>query len=162
MTGLNNRNYIESKIKAISNTKQLGILSLDLNGLKINNDYLGHDRGDYLLKSLAKEIKATFKDVAKKDIGRIGGDEFIIMMYDTDEALLKKKKHALMEACKKDRIEDTISVSIGSSYDANGTINIYALIQEADANMYAMKDQTSNAYKNQLIEYIKLKDRFIR
>lgn len=44
MTGLNNRNYIENKLNKIENEKDLGIISLDLNGLKVNNDYLGHER----------------------------------------------------------------------------------------------------------------------
>ena len=162
MTGLNNRNYIENKIKLMNDTKQLGILSLDLNGLKINNDYLGHERGDFLLKSLANIIKATFKDISKKDIGRIGGDEFIIIMYETDKLTLKKKIDELLKACNKKSIEDTISVSIGSAYDLEGTMNIYTLIQHADKNMYEMKEKTSKAYKEELMEYIKLSNRYIR
>lgn len=79
MTGLHNRNYIEYIFSKIKNTSDIGIISLDLNGLKINNDYLGHERGDYLLKSLADRVKKVMFEVKDKDIARIGGDEFLVI-----------------------------------------------------------------------------------
>lgn len=57
MTGLNNRNFIEELLDDIKDANGIGVTSLDLNGLKINNDYLGHERGDFLLKSLSTIIK---------------------------------------------------------------------------------------------------------
>lgn len=162
MTGLNNRNYIENKLSAIHHTKNVGVISLDLNGLKINNDYLGHERGDYLLKSIANIMKQVFKDIPNKDIARIGGDEFIMIAYDTDLEFLENKKRELLESCEHEDIEQTISVSVGLSYDENGTKNIYNLISRADARMYEMKAKISQAYRDKMIEYIKMQDKFIR
>jgi len=162
MTGLNNRNYIENKLKMIENTKHVGVLSLDLNGLKINNDYLGHERGDYLLKSIADRLRQIFNDIPHKDIGRIGGDEFLVIVYDTSIELLEQKKHELLALCDHKDIEKTISVSIGLVYDSEGNNSIYNLIQRADVQMYEMKSNVSKAYKDALIEYIKLHDKYIR
>ena len=162
MTGLNNRNYIENKLKSIGHTKNVGVISLDLNGLKINNDYLGHERGDYLLKSISNILKQVFKDIPNKDIARIGGDEFIVIVYDSEQDILNAKMKELLDICERDDIEQTISVSIGLSYDSDGSKNIYQLIQKADQLMYEMKANTSKSYRDKMIEYIKMQDKFIR
>ncbi len=162
MTGLNNRNYIEHKIKEFGETEHVGVFSLDLNGLKINNDYLGHERGDYLLKSISKKIKEVFKDIQHKEIARIGGDEFIIIVRDIKKEVLDKKKIELLDICENKDIEKTISVSIGLAYDEVGDFSIYSLIQKADALMYDMKSKVSKAYQEKMIEYIKLQDKYMR
>lgn len=162
MTGLHNRNYIENKLKGFISTKNTGVLSLDLNGLKINNDYLGHERGDTLLKSLSEKMREVYQDVPNKEMARIGGDEFIIIVKDTSLDLMEKKKEILLSACMNDQIDQLISVSVGLAFDSEGNNNIYGLIQHADAQMYDMKAITSKQYKKELIEYIKLQEKFIR
>lgn len=161
MTGLNNRNYIENKLNNIEDENNLGIISLDLNGLKVNNDYLGHERGDFLLKSLASNIKLVMSNFDNKDIARIGGDEFVIMLYDTDEKTLQKIKKEILKVCDDSDLEKFVSVSIGTAFSKNDT-NVFQLLQEADANMYEMKKITSKKYSESIIEYVKMKDKFIR
>lgn len=162
MTGLNNRNYFENKIQHIKNTKNIGVLSIDINGLKINNDYLGHDRGDYLLKNLAQNLKNVFSNTDKKEIARIGGDEFVVIIYNTNELEIEARKKQILEECFNDKIEDTISVSVGSYICTDGEITIYKIIQLADKAMYEMKEKSSKVYQEKMIEYIKLHDRYIR
>jgi diguanylate cyclase (GGDEF)-like protein len=162
MTGLNNRNYIEHKLESYKNTKGLGVLSLDLNGLKINNDYLGHERGDYLLKTLASKIKNVFNDLNYKEIARIGGDEFLIITHQVTPSVLEDKVKALLESCEHPEIDKVVSVSVGYAYDEQGIKNIYQLIQEADQKMYAMKEKVSKIYQQNMIEFIKLQDKYIR
>lgn len=55
----------------------LGIIYLDVNGLKDVNDQFGHEVGDALLVECARRMKMVFK---KADFYRIGGDEFIIII----------------------------------------------------------------------------------
>lgn len=65
----------------------IGVVYLDVNGLKEINDNLGHDSGDELLKACAKIIQNSF------EIGsyyRIGGDEFVIICIDISENELMK------------------------------------------------------------------------
>ncbi|MBI9009195.1 MAG: diguanylate cyclase [Tenericutes bacterium] len=162
MTGLNNRNYIEQKIEKVKSTKNLGVLSLDLNALKTNNDYLGHERGDYLLKSLANKMKAVFADVVEKSMARIGGDEFLVLIPNATEKLLEKKKQELLKACDNKAIEKVVSVSIGTSIDLEGKKSIYELIKEADKGMYEMKKLRSKAYSDEIIKYIEMQGKYIR
>jgi diguanylate cyclase (GGDEF)-like protein len=161
MTGLNNRNYIENKFNSLEEKENLGIISLDLNGLKVNNDYLGHERGDFLLKSLANKIKFVMSDYDNKDIARIGGDEFVIVLYNTEEKTLQKIKKNILKACEDPNLEKSVSVSIGIAF-ANKDIDVFKLLREADANMYEMKKITSKQYSENIIEYVKKKDKFIR
>lgn len=162
MTGLNNRNYIESKLKVYNNQKHLGIISLDLNGLKVNNDYLGHERGDYLLKTLSNKIKQAMAKIEKKEIARIGGDEFLILVPETSLNTLNEIKEAIIQLCDHESILEKISVSIGLAYDDTGIELIYELIKQADEDMYQMKKETSIKYTKDIIEYVKKKTEFIR
>ncbi len=162
MTGLNNRNYIENKLASINDTEGMGVISLDLNGLKINNDYLGHERGDYLLKTLANHLKTVFQKAENKEIARIGGDEFLILVTNSDEKFLEKKKQEILALCNDEKIEKTISVSIGTAIGDASNKSIFQLIKEADEAMYDMKAESSKAYKKNLIAYIKMQDKFIR
>lgn len=162
MTGLNNRNYMEYKLDNMPDLKDVGVISMDLNGLKINNDYLGHERGDELLKGLANNLKIVFKNIGNKDMARIGGDEFLIILYDGNKDILEKKKQELLKLCTNKDIEKNISLSIGISLSNSETKSIFQLIKEADENMYKMKFEQSPIYKKALIKYIKLQDKFIR
>ncbi len=162
MTGLNNRNYIEHILENIKDTKDIAVFSLDINGLKINNDYLGHERGDYLLKTLADNLKKVFGDISNKEIARIGGDEFLVIVYNEKESVLDQKRKDLIKECSHEDIEKQISVSIGLAYDYSGEKSIYNLVQKADVQMYQMKEKGSKEYQAKMIEYIKLNDKFIR
>lgn len=162
MTGLNNRNYIESKLESYNHKPQLGVVSLDLNGLKVNNDYLGHERGDFLLKSLANNMKMVMHEIAHKEIARIGGDEFLIIVPSSSVELLEKIKNDILEKCNSDILEDKISVSIGLAFDETGKNNVFEIIKQADKDMYYMKSQTSGEYSKEIVAYAKKLDQFIR
>lgn len=162
MTGLNNRNYIEHKINELKEISNVSVYSIDINGLKINNDYLGHERGDYLLKSLANNLKTVFKDVKDKEIARIGGDEFIVIVKDMDKDALNQKQVQLINACYSDEIINRISISIGCTSALEDDTSIYQLIQRADILMYEMKENVSKEYQLEMINYIKLQDKFMR
>jgi diguanylate cyclase (GGDEF)-like protein len=162
MTGLNNRNYIEHKLEGISSTKSMGVISLDLNGLKANNDYLGHERGDFLLKGLANVMKEVLKDVENRDMARIGGDEFLVILNKTTLEDAIEIKNKVLEQCFNIDLEQFISVSVGVAYDENGSSSIYQLIQEADKDMYEMKKGTSTEYSKKIVAYAQKMDKYIR
>ncbi|QMS84715.1 sensor domain-containing diguanylate cyclase [Candidatus Xianfuyuplasma coldseepsis] len=161
MTGLNNRNFIEQKLEMIGTDTHLGVVSLDLNGLKANNDYLGHERGDYLLKSLATKMREVMASVSPRYMGRIGGDEFLIIVPKTTVSVLDDIKSRLLSICQDDDIEKAISVSIGTAYSKE-SISIYSLIQQADQEMYRMKQQTSALYSQKIVEFAKKSGKYIR
>jgi diguanylate cyclase (GGDEF)-like protein len=161
MTGLHNRNFMEHKLQDLNGQSNIGILSLDLNGLKANNDYLGHERGDYLLKTLANTMKEIIPQNDQVHMARIGGDEFLIVVLNSSESDVVKKKDALLNACYSDKLLDRISVSIGYAFSEK-TCDVYELIQKADDSMYQMKQKTSKAYSKEIVEYAKKTGQYIR
>lgn len=162
MTGLHNRNYIEHKLSNFKKASHLGVISIDLNGLKINNDYFGHERGDFLLKAIAEKMRKVFSRVITKDIARIGGDEFMIIVHGLDLDHLQDKVQELIDECHHEDLMQKVSLSIGVAYDEEGSQSIYQLIQHADEHMYQMKQHASKEYRDELMAYIALKDQFIR
>lgn len=162
MTGLNNRNYIENKIKKYEKSETVGIISLDLNGLKANNDYLGHERGDFLLKKLAEIMKEVMSKYEDSEMARIGGDEFLIILNNTTEQTLKVIRKELLDLCFSDDIIEKVSVSIGIAHGSNGNKSIYDIIQSADVDMYRMKQLSSKEYSKEVVLYATKKDKYIR
>lgn len=161
MTSLHNRNYIEHILEKMDAIENIGVISLDLNGLKINNDYLGHERGDYLLKTLALKMKLVMKRFPHYDMARIGGDEFLIIVYDTSQEMIEKIKTEILEECYEEDIEKLVSVSIGTAFEEK-LKDIYLLIQKADESMYQMKQNTSKQYAQLIIGYLQKQQSFIR
>jgi len=81
LTGLLNRRKVERHIETrIRAGQTFCVISLDLNGFKQLNDTYGHAAGDDLLKQFAAELKTVFR--AHDVIGRVGGDEFIVLVDD--------------------------------------------------------------------------------
>jgi diguanylate cyclase (GGDEF)-like protein len=161
MTGLNNRNFMEKKLEELGSSSNIGAISLDLNGLKANNDYLGHERGDYLLKNLALKMKIVMDDYQNFYMARIGGDEFLIILIDTNEKTLKLIKDAILNECFDEDITKLISVSIGTAYSGD-VIDIFKLVRLADKDMYDMKQQESKEYTKKVIAYAEMDDKYIR
>ena len=134
---------------------------MDLNGLKANNDYLGHERGDVLLKNLAKKLKEVMKHYDDYYMARIGGDEFLIILENTSYDVLKNVKKMILKSCDSDNITDKISVSIGVSFSKE-QIDIFKLVRQADDDMYDMKKQISKEYKDEIIKYAEMDNKYIR
>ena len=90
LTGIYNRRYMESHlgtlIKAAGNRgKSLSVLVIDIDYFKAVNDTHGHDVGDRVLKEFARRLT---DNIRRADlICRYGGEEFIVVMPDTDRAL---------------------------------------------------------------------------
>jgi diguanylate cyclase len=82
LTGLENRQGVESKVQRWTATQQrFCVAMLDLNGFKQVNDLYGHEAGDELLRQFSAELRSTSRvlDV----VGRWGGDEFIVVLDGT-------------------------------------------------------------------------------
>lgn len=90
LTGVLNRNEMNERIDRVvsgeDHIRNLGIVFADINGLKRVNDDQGHFSGDQLLKKAAEILRTVFK---RCDIYRAGGDEFMVIVSDTNEAELE-------------------------------------------------------------------------
>ena len=136
--GVMNRNEMNNRVDEIAGNaelsdKSVGIIFIDLNGLKRTNDERGHLAGDILLKEAASILKNLF---GQDEIYRAGGDEFMVLSFATTEEALNKK---IGELRKQVELSDTVSFAIGSFFDANSN-NILSAMTKADKRMYDDKE----------------------
>jgi diguanylate cyclase (GGDEF)-like protein/PAS domain S-box-containing protein len=152
LTGLyNRRGFItlaSQELKMADRLKRgICMLYADLDGLKAINDTLGHKEGDRAIRETAIILKETFRN--SDIIGRIGGDEFVIIPMgtggdhvDTITARLQKKLDTYNENVNRNY---KLSISVGVAYyDPDRPCTIDELLIKADALMYAQKRLRKN------------------
>ncbi|MBI5656153.1 MAG: diguanylate cyclase [Geobacter sp.] len=85
LTGLYNRAFFDEELTKLSRGRQypVSIIVADLDGLKAVNDTLGHATGDRLIQMAAQVLSEAFR--AEDVVSRIGGDEFAVLLPDTDD-----------------------------------------------------------------------------
>jgi diguanylate cyclase (GGDEF)-like protein len=125
----------------------LVVLFLDLDKFKLVNDTHGHLMGDHVLRETAQIIRDSIRT---SDIpGRYGGEEFVVIMVNTDAASCMASAQRICEAIYKHKYEmNAISIqnriSIGmAEYPKDGE-TMLDLIQSADTAMYSAKEQGGN------------------
>ena len=93
LTGLLNKSAFEKKaatrLRAASGAEGLTMMMVDLDDFKGINDRLGHPCGDYVLQQTAQRLQSAFPTAT--EIGRIGGDEFALMLYTSSPDLLEER-----------------------------------------------------------------------
>lgn len=144
MTGILNRaattKYIQQVLTEQENA-QHALFIMDVNKFKSLNDTLGHPAGDGFLRALAKTMKSCFRD--SDIVGRIGGDEFFLLMKNVPGTrIIADKASALFRAaesvCSQYDVKD-LSVSIGiAAYPADGQ-SLEDLYSAADTALYHAK-----------------------
>ncbi|NUU98979.1 hypothetical protein XO12_02230 [Marinitoga sp. 1154] len=148
LTKIYNRQAFISKIKDIivleKRLKQkIAFIYMDINKFKSINDTYGHRIGDEVLKFFAERVSSVLRE--SDMFARIGGDEFIIALFNTDKNGAKKVVNKIKKALKTPfqfgNIKLNISVSFGCSIYPNDAINIDKLIDIADKLMYKEKHQ---------------------
>ncbi|ORT99830.1 DNA-binding response regulator, AraC family [Anaerovibrio sp. JC8] len=137
LTGVKNRKGYYEDIERFAalpdaDTRSLGIVYLDINGLKLVNDEEDHTAGDLLIKSVVDITRQVFYDA---EIYRVGGDEFIVLSFDESESSLGKKVMKLKTCW-----TEAISASVGMVL-VHGLKDIEAGVAEADKNMYEDKNK---------------------
>ncbi|CEQ16657.1 sensor domain-containing diguanylate cyclase [Paraclostridium sordellii] len=143
LTGLYNRAYFEEQINKLDDNEYypLTLIMGDLNGLKAVNDNLGHLEGDKLLVEIAKVLKESCR---KEDlVFRWGGDEFIILLPNSDYKLGKEICNRIQLNCKNtDKTPIPLSISLGVSTKINKQKDIDEILKEAEDMMYVEKLKT--------------------
>lgn len=139
LTGLQNRNsYIKMLDKLSGQTLQsLGVIYIDINGMKKINDSNGHEYGDRVIKKVADTLKLRVGPEAY----RVGGDEFTVLCVDIEEQEFRALTEKLVRDFDKNKEYD---VSIGHTWK-EGNISADEEILKADDLMYAEKQRYYHA-----------------
>ncbi|MGA3216684.1 MAG: diguanylate cyclase [Acidimicrobiales bacterium] len=122
---------------------EIGILMIDLDHFKKVNDQCGHAAGDGLLRNVARAIQATLRtgDAAV----RYGGEEFLVMLHDTDEVGAMRVAEAVQEVLTKlpapGNGVERVTASIGVAFFPRHGAVLEEVVNVADVAMYQAKAQ---------------------
>ncbi len=136
LTGVLNSNAMNGRVKRLASGEEkpaigIGVIFVDVNGLKKVNDTNGHAAGDDMLRKVANKLMNVCGD---RELYRAGGDEFLIIA-DTGREQFEKLCENLKS---QSRVEGEPSFSVGACYGEDGT-DIKAVMKKADTEMYANK-----------------------
>ena len=140
LTGLYNRYFIDESITRLDTLRNypFALIMLDVNGMKEMNDTHGHAQGDVLLKEYANQLRMIFRE--DDIIGRMGGDEFIVLLPKTSkkdvEQLLSRLDHIHLPSFDG---QYRVSVAHGFAIKSVENQDIRAVLVEADNRMYEHK-----------------------
>lgn len=155
LTGLNNRRFLEEKLRQIDLEQDLPITitMADVNGLKLVNDSFGQAYGDQLIRKVAQVI---LKGCRPDDIvARIGGDEFIILMLKTNELEARRVIKGIKEQVLQEKIGAfQLSVSFGYETMASKETNVHEILKKAEDYMYKNKLSERPSARSKTIDTI--------
>ena len=134
LTGLPNRRLLEETLAARMNMSRRGdrgfaVAAIDVDGLKRVNDTEGHAAGDRLLQSAASGWASVLR--SGDSLARVGGDEFVLVMSDTDLVGAGEAVQRLRDATPQVRFSAGVVYWTGQPMDE--------LLRRADAGLYASK-----------------------
>jgi diguanylate cyclase (GGDEF)-like protein len=144
LTGLlNRRAFLEraelERARLARSGSVLALAFLDLDGFKAINDTMGHEAGDAVLQRVARTLASGTR--ATDAVGRMGGDEFAILLPDTTardaHELLLKLERAVSAAAEG---SPTVGVSWGLAVIDSPGIGVLAMLDSADRAMYSRKN----------------------
>ena len=155
LTGLANRHRMSSRLDTTLTAYQVAkrscaLMMLDLDRFKHVNDTLGHQAGDELLKQVAQRLGRVID--GKAEIGRLGGDEFQVILPDVDDrGELGELGHKIITMISQPYTIDGARCVIGASvgiaiapYDGLGSEE---LVRNADLALYAAKGDGRGRYR---------------
>ncbi|MFA7398967.1 MAG: diguanylate cyclase, partial [Sideroxydans sp.] len=154
LTGLPNRTLLQDRIRqhisaAHRDKQNFAVMFLDLDRFKYVNDSMGHAVGDKLLQFVAARL---LEEVREGDtVSRIGGDEFVILLRDTDADGAAHVAQGLLDNLASpfelDGIRFTIHATIGISLFPDNGSDIGTLLKQADVAMYRAKEEGRNNFR---------------
>jgi two-component system, cell cycle response regulator len=154
LTGLHNRRYMARHLDTLMKSsadsgKPISFLIMDIDYFKSVNDNHGHDSGDEVLKEFANRISANVRGI---DLAcRYGGEEFVVVMPDTDLAFAYTVAERLRQSVEVapfriNRPPNSlrITVSIGMASSVGGDDSADGLLHRADQALYRAKREGRN------------------
>ena len=155
LTGLANRHRMTTRLDTTlrqyrTSKRVCALMMLDLDRFKQVNDTLGHPAGDELLKQVAARLKNVLGD--STEIGRLGGDEFLIMLPDVDDrgdlgALAGRVIQMIAQPYSVNGSRAIIGVSLGIAIAPYDGLDAEELVKAADLALYAAKGGGRGQYR---------------
>ncbi|HUL89100.1 MAG TPA: PleD family two-component system response regulator [Pseudolabrys sp.] len=154
LTGLFNRRYMETHLEALieqaaARSKPISVLIIDIDYFKAINDGYGHDGGDDVLREFALRVRKVIRNI---DLAcRYGGEEFVIVMPETDMAVATMVAERLRRRIASEpfviqqgtrSLEATISIGIAALSGADD--NAATILKRADQALYRAKRDGRN------------------
>ena len=149
LTGLSNRAMYE-RVRVSCDPAATTMILVDIDHFKEVNDTYGHETGDQLLKRVAKVLRSSFR--SEDYVCRIGGDEFAVLMMNSDSSLKDLVRRKIETA--QDQLRDPqgsvpgVTLSVGVAFPDREAPS-EDIFQDADAALYRVK----NAGRNGLAFY---------
>lgn len=148
LTCLGNRKALEEALTVAFDAAnrpggdRIAVITIDLDGFKQINDTLGHDKGDLVLKEIARRLYANVFEY--DTAARLGGDEFAVVLrslHDTDDvaAVAHRLRDALIRPIDIDGVPRFIGASVGAAAHPDHGQTSAELLRNADAAMYQAK-----------------------
>jgi len=154
LTGLHNRRYMARHLDnliagAHKSGKPIAFLIMDIDHFKAVNDTYGHDSGDEVLRDFAGRISANVRGI---DLAcRYGGEEFVVVMPDTDMAFaftvaerLRRSAEETPFAISREPHKISVTISIGIAGSEGNSDTAEALLHRADQALYRAKREGRN------------------
>ena len=149
LTGLLNRRGFETQMAfalalARRSGRPLGLITLDVDHFKRVNDTYGHEAGDEVLHRLARALQTRLRDADV--VARLGGEEFVALLPDTDLPGAQAIAQALVEAmaAQHDPVVGRITVSAGVAGLQRPQDSSTDILRRADMALYEAKGQGRN------------------
>jgi diguanylate cyclase (GGDEF)-like protein/PAS domain S-box-containing protein len=145
LTGVYNRAYFEEELQRLENRRcgSVAIAVIDVDGLKRINDTWGHSQGDKLLVKAAQFLRCAVRN--EDVVARIGGDEFAIVLKNSEEGAVTLIFERLRQALEQEKLktEDLapLSLSFGYAFATGPEISAVELFKTADNRMYQAKSR---------------------
>jgi len=128
---------------------QSSVIYFDINGFKRVNDEFGHAAGDAALRHIAQTLTDNVRE--SDTVGRLGGDEFGVILAQADAAAAAEKAAALARAIEtQPLVWEGHELRVGASYGAytfSGGVDAGEALERADQAMYAQRQDRRGAAK---------------
>ncbi|RNE66769.1 diguanylate cyclase domain-containing protein [Cryobacterium tepidiphilum] len=148
LTGLPNRSALQSRLEqvlsgSVRHGRPIAVIFVDLDGFKAINDSLGHQYGDQVLRQISDRLSRVVR--AEETVGRLGGDEFLIICEDIDE----DDARAIADRAREDIAQPL--EGMGSSFPLSASVGI-CVYRPSEGNAPVTGDQLVRLADNAMYE----------
>lgn len=158
LTGVYNRAFFEDEMRRLEKERSfpVSLIFCDLDGLKMVNDMLGHEQGDELLRRAAKVIAGCIRE--SDVVARIGGDEFAVILPQTDRKTAEAVAKCIIKAVEMDNVRHPdlpLNISLGTATSRDDSCSLREVYKEADNAMYMNKLASGRDPRSAVIRALK-------